>query len=48
LLFSPLLFSALLLLQLLVLTISSMSIDKIKNTQKNGSRGKGIVANPER
>jgi hypothetical protein len=31
-----------------VLAIWSMSIDEIKNTQKNGSRGKGIVANPQR
>jgi hypothetical protein len=26
----------------------SMSIDEIKNTQKNDSRGKGIVTNPQR
>jgi hypothetical protein len=25
-----------------------MSIDEIKNTQKDGSRGKGIVASPQR
>jgi hypothetical protein len=25
-----------------------MSIDEIENTQENGSRGKGIVANPQR
>jgi hypothetical protein len=25
-----------------------MSIDEIKISQKNGSRGKGIVANPQR
>jgi hypothetical protein len=25
-----------------------MSINKIKNIQKNDSRGKGIVANPQR
>jgi hypothetical protein len=25
-----------------------MSIDEIENTQKNGSRGKGIVANSQR
>jgi hypothetical protein len=25
-----------------------MSIDEIKNIQKNNSRGKGIVANPQR
>jgi hypothetical protein len=25
-----------------------MSIDEIKNTQKNGSRGKGILVNPQR
>jgi hypothetical protein len=25
-----------------------MSINEIKNTQENGSRGKGIVANPQR
>jgi hypothetical protein len=25
-----------------------MSIDEIKNTQENGSRGKEIVANPHR
>jgi hypothetical protein len=25
-----------------------MSVDEIKNTQKNDSRGKGIVANPQR
>jgi hypothetical protein len=25
-----------------------MSIDKIKNTQNNGGRGKGIVVNPQR
>jgi hypothetical protein len=25
-----------------------MSVYKIKNTQKNGSRGKGIVVNPQR
>jgi hypothetical protein len=25
-----------------------MSIDEIKNVQKNGSRGKGIVASPQR
>jgi hypothetical protein len=31
-----------------VLAILSMSIDEIKNTQKNGSRGKGIVVNPQR
>jgi hypothetical protein len=24
-----------------------MSIDEIKNTQKNGSRGNGIVVNPQ-
>jgi hypothetical protein len=29
-----------------VLAISSMSVDEIKNTQKNDSRGKKIVANP--
>jgi hypothetical protein len=32
----------------LVLAILSMSIDEMKNTQKNGSRGKGIVVNPQR
>jgi hypothetical protein len=25
-----------------------MMIDEIKNTQKNGGRGKGIVVNPQR
>jgi hypothetical protein len=25
-----------------------MSIDEIENTQKNGSGGKGIVANPQK
>jgi hypothetical protein len=25
-----------------------MSVDEIKNTQRNDSRGKGIVANPHR
>jgi hypothetical protein len=25
-----------------------MSIDEIENTKKNGSRGKGIVTNPQR
>jgi hypothetical protein len=32
----------------LVLAIWSMSIDEIKNTKKNGSRGKGIVTNQQR
>jgi hypothetical protein len=44
------LFSALLALtvRFLVLAIRSMSIDEINNTQKNDSRGQGIVANPQR
>jgi hypothetical protein len=43
LLFSPL-FSALLAVTwFLVLAIKSMSTNEIKNTQKNNSRGKGIV-----
>jgi hypothetical protein len=44
-----LLFSVLLLVaQFLVLAACSMSADEIMNTQKNGSKGKGIVENPQR
>jgi hypothetical protein len=46
LLFSPLFLALLAAARFLVLAICSISIDKIKNTQKNGSRGKGIVVNP--
>jgi hypothetical protein len=44
------LFSTLLALtvRFLVLAIRSMSIDEINNTQKNDSRGQGIVENPQR
>jgi hypothetical protein len=48
LLFSPLFSALLAATQFLVLAIKSMSIDEIKNTQKNDSRGKGIVVNPQR
>jgi hypothetical protein len=34
--------------QFLVLAIWSTSVDEIKNTQKNGSNDKGIVANPQK
>jgi hypothetical protein len=46
LLFSPLFSELLATTRFLVLAILSMSIDEIKNTQKNGSRGKGIVPSP--
>jgi hypothetical protein len=46
LLFSPLFLALLAVTRFLVLAIGSMSIDEIKNTQKNVSRSKGIVANP--
>jgi hypothetical protein len=42
-LLSPLFSALLLAAQFLVLAIGSISIDEIKNTQKNDSRGKGIV-----
>jgi hypothetical protein len=47
-LLSPLFSALLAVIRFLVLTISSMRIDEIKNTQKNGGRGKGIVVNPQR
>jgi hypothetical protein len=47
LLFSPLFSMLLLAAWFLVLSIGSVSIDEIKNTQKNGSN-KGIVENPQR
>jgi hypothetical protein len=47
LLFSPLLSALLAVTWFLVLSIQSMSINNIKSTQKNGSRGKVIVVNPQ-
>jgi hypothetical protein len=48
LLFSPLFSVLLAATRFLVLAIQSLSVDEIKNTQNNGSRGKGIVVDPQR